>query len=614
MRLRPVSDDRINVDLFAGGGGAGEGKRRATGRSPHVAVNHWPVAVAMYKANHPNAHTLIEDVRDVKPLEATGGRLVRGLWASPTCIYFSRASGQRLSPETIAIRALADIVFPWIDDTQPEWVIVENVPEFQGWGPVCLKHADGCAGALDESGKTCSDACEYGRPIKERRGELFNAWRAKFIARGYSFDMRTLTAWEYGAPTTRPRLYCVARRDGKAFAWPKPTHCRPELVEKTGLKPWRTAAGIIDWSIPCPSIFERAKPHVDATRRRLAKGMRKFVLETSKPFLLHLTHGDRHAPHSIDEPTPTVTGANRGEQAIAVPYMIHHGNGERPGQEPRTYDVREPHPTVVAGGVKARPVVAFLAKAYSERETGGWNGGASLEQPFSTVTAQDHHHLVAVHATKFYGTSTGASVDEPMHTITAAARADGSNRGTGGHIGVVAASLLRYHGERRSGEDARGQSLEAPVSTLDSSNRLAIAEYATAGAPEWNEVIAAKARRVYRFLVDEGIDGAWLDHERQLVRLPACPELVIYDIGMRMLVPRELFRANGFDDSYQIELIGPRGKPLTKTEQVRLVGNSVSPNVAEALVRAAIAMGTPSKRRRVRNDNAPQMALALEAA
>lgn len=592
VKLRPVPDDRVDVDLFAGGGGASEGKRRATGRSPHVAVNHWPVAIAMHEVNHPDCRHMIEDVRDVRPLEATGGRRVRFLWASPTCIYFSRASGKRLSPETIAIRALADVIFPWIDETQPDVVFIENVPEFEGWGPVCHEHIDGCPGIHDESGKSCDDACNYGRPIEERRGELFREWRQKILDRGYSFDKRVLVAWEYGAPTTRPRLYCVARRDGKPYAWPAPTHCRPELVEATGLKPWRTAAEIIDWSIPAPSIFDRKKPHVPATRRRLAKGMRKFVLETASPFLLHLTHGDRHAPHSVDEPTPTVTGANRGEQALAVPYMIHRSNGERPGQEPRVYDVRAPHPTAVAGGIKTAPVCAFLAKAYSERETGGWNGGASLKQPFSTVTAQDHHHLVAVHTTKFYGTSTGQDARDPLDTVT----------GGGWKHGVVAASLLRYNGA------SIGQHPGEPIGTVDATDRYALAEYATAAAPEWNDIIAAKARRVYRFLVEEGVDGPWLDHENQLVRLPACPELVIYDIGMRMLVPRELFRANGFGDDYQIQLIGPRGKPLTKTEQVRLVGNSVSPDVAEALYRAAMG---PRRRRAHPND---QLALQLEAA
>lgn len=466
---------------------------------------------------------IISDVREVEPIVATRGARCRLLWLSPTCVDFSRAKGARLSPETVAIRSLATIAIPWIRQTRPEVIILENVVEFRQWGPVDWTHVGGCPGTDDESGKSCIKACGYGRPIKERRGEDFAAWRDEIISYGYSFEQRVLRACDYGAPTSRERLYIAMRADGQPFAWPEPTHGPGRA------RAHRTAAEIIDWSIPCPSIFERAKPHVPATRRRLAKGMRKFVLEAARPFLLH---------------APTVTGANRGEQALAVPYMIHRSNGERPGQEPRTYDVRAPHPTVVAGGIKTSSVLAFLAKAYGERHENEVQA-SDLRGPLGTVTAQDHHHLVAVATTKFYGTSTGHPVDEPLATVT----------GGGWKHGLLAASLLRYN--------------------------------------EWDDAIASKAHRVYRFLVEEGADGPWLDRENQLVRLPACPELVIYDIGMRMLVPRELFRANGFADSYVIDLIGPRGKPLTKTEQVRLVGNSVCPDVAEALVRAALA---PSER------------------
>lgn len=594
MKLRPHrrsqlslfdAGERVDVDLFAGGGGAGEGKRRATGRSADVAVNHWPAAISMYAANHPTTRVMIEDVRDVKPLEATGGKLVRLLWASPTCVHFSRASGRRLSPEAVKIRALANVLLPWLDETMPDVAIVENVVEFLGWGPVYDTHHKRCRGRHDESGQSCSKRCKYGRVIPELKGTLFEEWRSAIESRGYSFEHRVLKAWEYGAPTTRERVYIVICAGGRRFAWPEPTHVRPELADDTGKKPWRTAAEIIDWSIPCPSIFDRPTPHVPATRRRLAKGMRKFVLEAERPFLMHLTHGDRHAPHDILSPVRTVTGANRGEQSLVVPYMIHRSNGERPGQEPRTYDVRVPHPTVVGGGIKTSPVVAFLAKAYSERPTGGWNGGSSIDKPIGALTAQDHHHLVAASCVKFYGTSTGARADEPVHTVTA------NDRG-GGHIGVVTASLLRYNGQ------SVGQRHDEPIGTLDARDRYAHIEYPIAAAEEWNDIIAAKARRVYRFLVEEGVDGRWLDHENQIVRLPACPELVVYDIGMRMLVPRELFRANGFADSYVIELIGPRGKPLTKTELVRLVGNSVCPDVAEALVRAAIGTAYEPELRR----------------
>ena len=542
MKLRPpilrAWNDTVDVDLFAGGGGASDGKRRATGRSPDVAVNHWPIAIAMHEQNHPDCRHYTEDVFKVVPLEATRGHRCRLLWASPTCTYFSRAKGARLSPDTIKIRGLAWSIIPWIATVAPEVIIVENVVEFLGWGPICWQHLDGCYG--DRDGKTCIDECGYGRPIKSRMGETFRAWQRRVESFGYSFSVRKIIAWEYGAPTARERAYIVMRRDGKAYSWPAPTHT-PET--------WRTAAEIIDWSIPCPSVFDRKKPHVPATRRRLARGVRKFVLETARPFLMHLTHGDRHAPHSIDLPVPTVTGANRGEQSLVVPYMIHRGNGERQGQEPRVYDVKAPHPTLVAGGQKTSPVVAFLAKAYSERATGGWNGGSELTKPIGALTAQDHHHLVAAHIVKYYGTSTGSSCAEPLHTICAHAE----------HMAVSATSLVE--------------------------------------AADWTDAIAVKARRVYAFLVAEGIEGPWMDHAAKLVRMPGSA-LVIYDLGMRMLSPRELFRANGFSDDYIIDFLRPDGKPLTKTEQVRLVGNSVCPDVAEALVRAALAPARNAKPRR----------------
>lgn len=558
MRLRPLNPFRrgkIDVDLFAGGGGASDGARRATGRSPHVAVNHWPVAISMHEVNHPDCLHMCEDVRKVKPLDATAGRLVRTLWGSPTCAHFSRASGARLSPETIKIRGLAWMVMPWIIETRPDTIIIENVIEFLQWGPVCWQHHEVCCG--DSTGKSCVDECGYGRPIRSRAGETFRAWQLRIESFGYSVEARVLEAWEFGAPTMRKRVYVVCRSNGKAYSWPETTHVRPELVESTGKRSWRTAAEIIDWSIPCPSIFDRKKPHVPATRRRIAKGMRKFVLETGSPFLMHLTHGDRHAPHSVDVPVPTVTGANRGEQSIVVPFMVHRSNGERPGQEPRTYDVNTPHPTAVGGGIKTAPVVAFFAKAYGERATGGWNGGTRLDKPTDAITAQDHHHLVVAHAVN-YGTSSAADCNEPLHTVTAGAE---------------------HH---------------------------ALATYAL--APEWNDIIAAKARRVYHFLVEERVDGPWMDHANQLVIVPALG-LVVYDIGMRMLVPRELFRANGFHDTYVIELCKANGKPLTKTEQVRLVGNSVCPDVAEALVRAALRL-----RRRPEPIVSPQLRLWQVAA
>lgn len=595
--LRTWGPGEEDVDLFAGGGGASEGKRRATGSSPTIAVNHWPTAIAVHTANHPDCEHYIDDVYKVRPLKATRGKRVRLLWASPTCIYFSRAKGKRLSPATVKIRGLAWSIVPWIKQVRPEVIIVENVVEFESWGPICHQHSDGCAGRRDESGDSCSKSCPYGRPIKSRLGETFRAWEKRIRSFGYSFEFRKIKAWEYGAPTTRERIYIVMRADGKPVEWPEPTHARPEDAERLGRKPWRTAAEIIDWTIPCPSIFDRKTPHVPATRRRVARGMRKFVLEAAKPFLMHLTHGDRHAPHDVDEPVPTVTGANRGEQALAVPYMIHRSNGERPGQAPRVYDVRAPHPTAVGAGIKTAIVTACLVQNYSERRAGEVKA-IDVNRPIATVTGQDHHSLVAASLVKYRGTSSGhpgcADIEKPAHTISA-----GGERG-GVHLGLQAAFLARYNGERRPGDASNrlavttaflsrynGQSIGqhpcAPIGTLDANDRYTVVN---APAAEWSPEIARRARRVYDFLVAEGVIGPWLDHDEQIVRLPGS-ELVIYDIGMRLLVPRELFRAQGFHDSYIIELMVGR-KPVTKTEQVRLAGNSVCPDVAEALVRAAL--------------------------
>jgi DNA (cytosine-5)-methyltransferase 1 len=514
----------ISIDCFAGGGGASTGMAAALGRSPAIAINHWGAALQVHAANHPETLHLTEDIWAVDPVAVVAGRLVGAAWFSPDCTHFSRAKGGK--PVTNKIRGLPWSIVRMAAAVRPEVMFLENVKEMMQWGPLHKTHSGGCGGEL---GKPCPAKvknCHHARPIKERRGQTFRALVRRLERLGYVVRWWVLRACDYGAPTSRERFYLVARRDGIEPRCPARTHGPGRPL------PWRTAAEIIDWSIPCASIFDRAKPHVPATRRRLAKGMRKFVLEAAQPFLLHLTHGDRHAPHSVDDPVPTVTAANRGEQALAVPFMIHRSNGERPGQEPRTYDVRAPHPTAVAQGIKTSPVLAFLAKGYSERTSGGWNGGSGLDAPIGVVTAKDHHSLVA-------------------------------------------ASLLRYNGK------SVGQPVDVPIGTLDATDRYALAEYA---ATEWSDEVAAKARRVYHFLVEEGILGPWLDHEAQIVRLPGT-DLVIWDIGMRMLTPGELFAAQGFPADYQFTH-GADGKELTKTAQVRLAGNSVCPPVAEALVRA----------------------------
>lgn len=563
------ADDRISVDLFAGGGGASLGKVMATGRSPDIAVNHAPVAIAMHKANHPTTKHYIEDVFRVKPREATGGRRVGFLWMSPTCSHFSRASGVELKDQKI--RSLAWVIMPWIKHARPDVIVLENVLEFLSWGPVCRRHVDGCSGDSKRVG--CYKHCPYGKPIKARAGETFRAWERKIRSKGYSFEYRKLVAWEYGAPTTRPRLYIIMRSDGQPIDWPRPTHAQVPTLERPNR--WRTAAEIIDWSIPCPSIFDRKKPLTWKTDARLVRGLGRFVLENGSPFIVPVNHGGvgrrDYRVHDLSAPMPTVTGGCRGGHALAVPYLIHRSNGERPGQAPRVYDVDRPHPTVVAGGAKTAVVSAFLAKHFTERRPGEVMG-SDLAKPIGVVTAQDHHALVAASLVKFYGTSTGSQLDLPLGTVTAG----------GWKHGLELAFLSRYNGQ------SVGQVPDSPIGTLDTHDRYAAV---SAEIAEWSPDVESQAHRVYDLMVKHGYTGRGLDHVNRLVFVAlGGVEYVVVDLGMRMLTPRELFRAQGFGDEYIIDPIGPRGKRLTKTEQIRACGNSVCPPVAKAIVESVLRL------------------------
>lgn len=382
----------IAVDLFAGGGGASLGLEMAGATVEH-AVNHWPTAISVHARNHRETTHHLESVWRVRPVETPPDVL----WASPDCTHFSRAKGGK--PRQQGIRSLAWSVTRWAAHSQPRVIVVENVPEFAQWGP------------LDRDGM----------PIAARRGQTFRAWVRKLERYGYHVEWRVLAACDYGAPTTRRRLYVVARRDG-APRWPTPTH-GPGCAQ-----PWRTATEIIDWSLPLPSIFGRKKPLAAATLARIARGIKRFVLDEQRPFLIHVS------------------------------------NGERVGQVPRIYDLQRPLGTVVAGGVKQALVAYYLARHFGGRGT----VGSSMAEPLRTVTAQDHHALVG-------------------------------------------AFLARHE-------------------------------------------------------VDPGA-------------------MQIVDIGMRLLTPRELARAQGFPDDYVIDT-GADGERITRTDQVRLIGNSVCPPVARTIVEA----------------------------
>jgi DNA (cytosine-5)-methyltransferase 1 len=496
--------DEIVADNFAGGGGASSGIEAALGRSPDIAINHDPEAIAMHRANHPDTKHFIESVWDVDPLKACGGRRVALAWFSPDCKHHSKAKGGK--PREQKIRGLAWVAVRWAAAVKPRVIALENVEEFKDWGP------------LDKNGE----------PIASRKGQTFRAFVRKLERLGYDVEHRLLRACDYGAPTMRRRLFLVARCDGKRIVWPAPTHGPARAL------PHRTAAECIDWSLECRSIFERDKPLADKTMARIARGVRKFVLESARPFILPVNHGGEgrndNRVHSLDEPLRTITSHGRGSHAIAVPYLVHRSNGERIGQAPRIYDIQQPLGTIVAQGQKHALVAAFLAKHYGDRPTGGWPGGSQIDLPFGTVTVRDHHSLVAAHLVKFYGTSTGHKVDEPLATVTSG----------GWKHGLVAAFLARYHGK------GEAESLQLPLGGLTTRDRYA--------------------------LVTVTIDGE---------------EYVVVDIGMRMLSPRELFRAQGFPEDYQIAPTW-NGKPLTRTAQVRMCGNSVCPPIAAAVVKAQL--------------------------
>jgi DNA (cytosine-5)-methyltransferase 1 len=489
--------DEIIVDSFAGGGGASLGLSWALGRGPDIAINHDAEAIALHQANHPESRHYCEDVWQVDPVEATGGRPVGVMWLSPDCKHFSKAKGAK--PVNKKVRGLAWVAVRWAVAVQPRVIVLENVEEFQTWGPIG----------------------EDGRPCPRRKGLTFKRFIGRLRNLGYAVEWRELRACDYGAPTIRKRLFLIARRDGQPIRWPSPTHGRHRA------HPWRTAAECIDWTIPCPSIFDRAKPLAENTRRRIAAGLRRFVLDAPRPFVVPVDHQSSGAAgaRGLGVPLSTITAEAR--HALVAPYLVPR-YGERDGQEPRARSVEQPAPVVVPTQNGGSLVSAFLAKHYGGHET----PGGSLADPMSTVTTQDHHHLCTAYISSYYGSKSteadgrGSDLRAPLPT-----------QPTENRFALVRAFLVAYFGADRS-----GGSLLDPMRTVTGRDRFGL-------------------------VTVEGQDYA------------------IVDIGMRMLVPRELFRAQGFPDSYRIE-IPFNGKPLSKAAQVRMCGNSVVPQLAEALVRA----------------------------
>ncbi|GIP25525.1 DNA methyltransferase [Paenibacillus sp. J23TS9] len=527
----------IIVDNFAGGGGASTGIELATGRSVDIAINHDPAAIAMHEANHPETKHYCESVWDVDPREVAAGRPVGLVWLSPDCKHFSKAKGGK--PVEKAIRGLAWIAVRWAATVRPRVIMLENVEEFKTWGPLM----------------------KDGYPDPDQKGRTFNCFVNALRRQGYKVEWKELKACDYGAPTIRKRLFLIARCDGRPIVWPEPTHGAPDSPEVMAgkRKPWRTAAEIIDWSIPCPSIFERKKPLAENTERRIARGIQRFVTNNPKPFIVRVNHSgsNHHYTDDIDEPFKTITSKNGW--GLVSPTLIEIGYGEGPGQNPRVPGLQKPLGTVVAGGRKHALVAAFLAKHYGGNYAGP---GTDLDYPLSTVTTVDHNALVTAHIARHFGESVGSAADDPIGTVTA---------GGGGKSSLVTSHLIKLRGTCQD-----GQPVTEPMPTI------------TAGGLHVGEVRAFLLK--YYGSAD---NGQQLDNPLHTVTTKDRFGLVtvegvdyqIVDIGMRMLEPHELFAAQGFPSNYIINRYAD-GKSVPKSAQVARCGNSVSPLIPKAFVLA----------------------------
>jgi len=570
------------VDNFAGGGGASTGIEAALGRAVDIAINHDEAAIRMHEVNHPGTRHIRNNIWQIDPREVTGGQHVELAWFSPDCKHFSKAKGGK--PREKSIRDLAWVVVLWAQRARPDVILLENVEEFRTWGPLC----------------------EEGRPIKDRAGETFNKWTRELRKAGYKIQWKELRACDYGAPTIRKRFFMIARRDGKPIVWPAPTHGKPDSPEVLSgkRKPWRTAAEIIDWSIPCPSIFERKKPLAENTLRRIAHGIMKFVVNNPSPFIVPLTHhGSAERSYGMDKPLPTVTGANRGEMALietsVAPFATYaqHGGANR--------SIEDPLHTVTASKKDQNCVATAVLSPFYGDKNGKPRSSNDIDQPLRTQTVENRFGLVAAFMQKFAQNGKGYDPEEPLHTVMAGAprhavvcahieQANGgpNNENLAGRAAdeplstvtksgsqqrLVTSNLIKLRGT--SDDHIRGSavSVEEPVNTISSGGIHAaevraflIKYYGTDQDPRFEEPLHTVTTKDRFGLVTVTIEGE---------------EYVIIDIGMRMLSPRELFNAQGFPPDYIIDRDAD-GQAMTKTSQVARCGNSVCPPLSEALVRA----------------------------
>ena len=535
------------IDNFAGGGGASTGIEIATGYPVDIAINHDPEAIRMHRANHPGTKHYCESVWDVDPIEVCKGHPVGLAWFSPDCKHFSKAKGGK--PKDKKIRGLAWVALRWAAMVRPRVIMLENVEEFKTWGPLNRRH----------------------HPIKAKQGKTFNKFCNQLNELGYRIEFNELVAADYGTPTMRKRFFMIARCDGKPITWPQPTHAPKESKDvAAGLKkPYVGAYTQLDFSLPCPSIFDTAeeikkkygvravRPLAPKTMERIARGLKKFVLDNSEPFILQVNHSGAKGDYckSANEPLQVVT--SKHGFGIVEPYIVQIG--QTGFSKDRSKDVREPLTTIVSknehclisptliqyhsetskkevrGQSTEKPIMtvdgsnryglvtSFLQKYYS----GGYKGsGDTLKNPLPTVTSWDHNSIVTANLIQMNNHCDGRDITHPLPTITAG----------DGHFGEVRAFLIKYYGE------GTGQDIKKPLDTITSKDKFGL-------------------------VTIHGVDYQ------------------IVDIGLRMLEPRELYGCNGFPDDYIIDH-DDTGKTYGRSEQVKRCGNAVCPPIPAAMVRA----------------------------
>lgn len=578
------------VDNFAGGGGASTGIELATGYSVDIAINHDPEAIRMHKANHPNTKHYCENVWAVDPVKACGGHPVALAWFSPDCKHFSKAKGGK--PKDKNIRGLAWVACRWAGLVRPNVIMLENVEEFKTWGPLNRRH----------------------HPIKSKQGKTFEKFVQQLTDLGYNVEFRELVAADYGAPTMRKRFFMIARCDDKPIVWPEPTHgpADSEKVKAGLLKPYVGAYTQIDFSKPCPSIFDTSeeikkkygiravRPLAPKTMERIARGMKKFVLDNPEPFIIQCNHAGERKPQDIKEPMPTITGK--------------HGFG-----------VIEP----------------ILATVIDKTYGGNYQGsGSNVSEPIDTITTVDHNRLAEAILTPYMGTNTtnhpGGNCKNPIHTIT-----------TGNQQCLISPTLIQYHSETTR-KGVRGQTIKAPILTVDGSNRYGLVQSflkqitdekkkkiptakdslktdsddllqtscliqmnnhcdgknikdpiptITAGDGHFGEVRAFLVKYYGQGTgqsVKDPLDTVTSRDRFGLVTIKGV-DYQIVDIGLRMLEPRELYGCQGFPDDYIIDH-DYTGKTYPRSEQVRRCGNAVCPPIPAALVKANLPEMCVAKR------------------